>query len=158
MHLVSGYWASSLLPSGMSSAWWYYPESLSKCVWSNAYTPRHPVQHVYLQCLFVAVLASCCAKPPSSHWPKQCPCLNVIGYSQLAHCGIHYLCFSLFTDTKQTEVVMAMFLGLPFIFCPHADAFVDWCEKRLSILWVTKGIWCKNTEVCQWTRMCWGQK
>lgn len=135
VHLVSGYWASSLLPSGMSSAWWYYPESLSKCVWSNAYTPRHPVQHVYLPCLFVAVLASCCAKPPSSHWLKQCPCLHVIGCSQLARCGIHHLCFSLFADTKQTEVGMATFVGLPFIFCPHADAFVPMGAKWINSIW-----------------------
>lgn len=122
----------------MSSAWWYYPESLSKCVWSNAYTPRHPVQHVYLPCLFVAVLASCCAKPPSSHWLKQCPCLHVIGCNQLACCGIHYLCFSLFADTKQTEVAMAtsqlcLLFSVPMLM--HLFPWVQNGSSPFGLMW-----------------------
>lgn len=56
----------------------------------------------------------------------------MIGCGQLAHCGIHYLCFSFIADTKQTEVGMATYPSLPFIFHPHADAFVPIGSKWIN--------------------------
>lgn len=101
--------SSDSRPSTYFKQWWG-PVTRNKsdsnistlCMWALFVNTTKSMCHMYLW-LFRTVMLSC-------DWLKQWTRMNVIGWKQLAHCGIYHILLEQFADTKhQKHILMSVF-------------------------------------------------